>query len=75
MKEEGKPDGHPDSYYVATASQLRERPALGGDLRADVCVIGAGFTGLSAAVNLAEQGLDVIVLEAERVGFGASGRR
>ena len=74
MSKEEQPEGHPDSYYVATAGQLRERPALSGDLRADVCVIGAGFTGLSTAVNLAERGLDVVVLEAERVGFGASGR-
>ena len=74
MEQERQPGGYPDSYYVATASHLRERAALGGDLRADVCVIGAGFTGLSAAVNLAERGLDVVVLEAERVGFGASGR-
>jgi len=43
-------------------------------LRADVCVIGGGFTGLSAALNLAEQGLSVVLLEAERIGFGASGR-
>jgi glycine/D-amino acid oxidase-like deaminating enzyme len=74
MKKEKQPEGYPDSYYVATATQLQERPVHSGNLRADVCIIGAGFTGLSAAVNLAEQGLDVVVLEAERVGFGASGR-
>ena len=74
MKKEEQPEGHPDSYYVATATHLKERPGLEGDLRADVCIIGAGFTGLSAAVNLAELGLDVVVVEAERVGFGASGR-
>lgn len=50
------------------------RPALAGDVRADVCVIGGGFTGLSAALNLAERGFDVVLLEAERIGFGASGR-
>ena len=44
------------------------------DLTADVCVIGGGFTGLSAAINLAELGKSVVLLEAERVGFGASGR-
>jgi gamma-glutamylputrescine oxidase len=66
--------GYPDSYYVATAEGLVDRPALDSELQADVCVIGAGFTGLSAALNLAEQGLDVVLLEAERVGFGASGR-
>lgn len=63
-----------DSYYAATAVGMVEYPVLTGAERADVCVIGGGFTGLSAALNLAEQGLDVVLLEAERVGFGASGR-
>ena len=66
--------GHPDSWYVATAVGMQEYPVLDEHLRADVCVIGGGFTGLSAALNLAEQGLDVVLLEAERIGFGASGR-
>ena len=66
--------GYPDSYYVATAKGVAERPALDADLTADVCVIGGGFTGLSAALNLAEIGMDVVLLEAERIGFGASGR-
>ena len=65
---------YPDSYYVATAVGIAEHPVLEGAERADVCVIGGGFTGLSAALNLAEQGLDVVLLEAERIGFGASGR-
>lgn len=65
---------YPDSFYAATANGLHEHPALQEALRADVCVIGGGFTGLSAALNLAEQGLDVVLLEAERIGFGASGR-
>ena len=65
---------YPDSNYVATAVGITEHPTLQGAERADVCVIGGGFTGLSAALNLAEQGLDVVLLEAERVGFGASGR-
>ncbi len=68
------PSGYPDSYYAATAVGQREYPSLAGAERADVCVIGGGFTGLSAALNLAERGLNVIVLEAERIGFGASGR-
>ena len=66
--------GHPDSYYVATANGLVERPVLEENLAADVCVIGGGFTGLSAALNLAEMGKSVVLLEAERIGFGASGR-
>jgi gamma-glutamylputrescine oxidase len=66
--------GYPDSYYVATAAGMAERPELDSELSADVCVIGGGFTGLSAALNLAELGMDVVLLEAERIGFGASGR-
>ncbi len=45
-----------------------------GEIEADVCVIGAGFTGISAALQLAENGYKVVVLEGERIGFGASGR-
>lgn len=66
--------GYPDSWYVATAAPPDAQPALEGAHRADVCVIGGGFTGLSAALNLAESGLTVILLEAERIGYGASGR-
>ena len=66
--------GYPDSYYAATAVGARDSASLEGERNADVCVIGGGFTGLSAALNLAERGLDVVLLEAERIGFGASGR-
>jgi len=66
--------GHPDSYYAATALEAIEYPPLRGSVQADVCVIGGGFTGVSAALNLAEAGFDVVLLEAERIGFGASGR-
>jgi len=66
--------GYPDGFYAATAVGLRDYPVLDGERQADVCVIGGGFTGLSAALNLAERGLDVVLLEAERIGFGASGR-
>lgn len=65
---------YPDSWYAATAVGLTEPRALFGAERADVCVIGGGYTGLSAALNLAERGLAVVLLEAEQVGFGASGR-
>lgn len=65
---------YPPSYYAATATPLPPLPALEGAQRADICIIGAGFTGLSAALHLAERGYSVIVLEAHRVGFGASGR-
>ncbi len=65
---------HAPSYYAATANPAPERPALAGDAVADVCIIGAGFTGISAGLELAERGCSVIVLEAARVGWGASGR-
>jgi len=65
---------HAPSYYAATANPSSARPALHGETSADVCIIGAGFTGISAALELAERGLDVVVLEGARVGWGASGR-
>ncbi|MFM2356640.1 MAG: hypothetical protein RLZZ528_2376 [Pseudomonadota bacterium] len=65
---------YPKSWYAATATPLARFSALRGQVRADVCVIGAGYTGLSAALHLAQRGLSVVVLEAHRVGFGASGR-
>jgi len=69
-----RPGEYPDSWYVASADIPAERAPLKGSVTADVCIIGAGYTGLSAARHLAQQGLDVIVLDAHRVGFGASGR-
>lgn len=65
---------HANSWYAACANDKRVRPVLQGDMRADVCIIGAGFTGVSAALELCERGYSVVVLEAERIGFGASGR-
>ncbi|HMB75137.1 MAG TPA: FAD-binding oxidoreductase [Kiloniellaceae bacterium] len=65
---------HPESYYAATAKGDRPRPALAGDVDCDVCVVGGGFTGLSTALHLAERGYDCVLLEAERLGWGASGR-
>ncbi len=65
---------YPDSYYTATAKNTVERPTLNEDIRCDVCVIGGGLTGINAALNLAEKGYSVVVLESERVGWGASGR-
>lgn len=62
------------SLYAVSANAYPERPALQGSVEADVCVIGAGFTGLSTALFLAEAGFRVIVLEAVTVGWGASGR-
>ncbi|WP_270730879.1 NAD(P)/FAD-dependent oxidoreductase [Shimia sp. Alg240-R146] len=65
---------YPESWYAATAEPLDPFPSFQGNRQADVCVIGGGFTGLSAALHLAQKGYDVVLLEAQRVGFGASGR-
>lgn len=69
-----RPGEHPPSWYAATAVPHIRRPALAGDHRADVCIVGAGYTGLSAALHLARAGMRVVVLEAHRAGWGASGR-
>ena len=65
---------YPPSWYAATAHAFDCHPALEGDHTADVCIVGGGYTGLSAALHLAEAGFDVVLLEAHRAGFGASGR-
>lgn len=65
---------HTSSYYAASANPTPDRPALQGSHETDVCVIGAGYTGVSTALFLLEQGFRVTILEAVRVGFGASGR-
>ena len=69
-----RPGVLPASYYVASADIPPERPALDGEVICDLAVIGAGYTGLSTALHAAKKGLDVIVIDAHRVGFGASGR-
>ena len=69
-----RPGTFPPSYYAATADIPLERPALDGDTRVDVAIVGAGFTGLSTALHAAKRGLSVAVVDAHRVGFGASGR-
>lgn len=65
---------YPNSWYAATAHAAPPHPPLYGALKTDVCVLGAGLTGLSCALELAQAGYQVTVLEAERVGWGASGR-
>ncbi len=62
------------SLWAATAPSAPETPALTGERTADVVVVGGGFTGLSAALHLAEAGAETVLLEAEEPGFGASGR-
>jgi gamma-glutamylputrescine oxidase len=65
---------HTPSLYAATADRTLAFPPLDGPAKANVAIIGGGYTGLSAALHLAEAGVDVVVIEAERVGWGASGR-
>ncbi|MCE5972685.1 FAD-binding oxidoreductase [Sinirhodobacter sp. WL0062] len=69
-----KPGHYPASFYADTRDGAPDRAALKGAVQADVCIVGAGYTGLSAALHLAEAGRRVVLLEAHRVGFGASGR-
>ncbi|MCE9677909.1 FAD-binding oxidoreductase [Shewanella sp. AS1] len=65
---------HANSYYAASANNKQLRAKLADNIETDVCIIGAGYTGLSSAIHLLELGFKVTVLEAARVGFGASGR-
>ena len=67
-------DQHADSYYAATINRSLDCGKLEGSVSADVCIIGGGFSGLNTAIELAERGLSVIVLEARKIGWGASGR-
>lgn len=62
------------SFYALANPSPGVRPVLSGDHAADVCVVGGGITGCSAALHLAERGLRVVLIDGERVGFGASGR-
>ncbi len=70
----GGPEAYPASYYAASAHAAPPRPRLAGSIAPEVCIVGAGFTGLSAGIALAERGHAVVILEAARVGWGASGR-
>jgi gamma-glutamylputrescine oxidase len=65
---------HPQSYYAATARTFPRLAELQGETEADVAVIGGGYTGLSAALNLAERGYQVVLIDQARIGWGASGR-
>ncbi|WP_108257820.1 NAD(P)/FAD-dependent oxidoreductase [Mangrovicoccus ximenensis] len=65
---------HTTSYYAASARSYAPFPALEGDTEADVAVVGGGFTGINAAIELAGRGLRVVLLEANRIGWGATGR-
>ena len=65
---------HVDSWYAASANQQLSFPPLQGEVSVDVCIIGGGYTGLSSAIHLRKAGYSVALLEANKVGWGASGR-
>lgn len=68
------PDAHAASYYAATANPVPDWPELTDEIETDVAIVGGGFTGAAAAVELAERGVSVALIEANRIGWGASGR-
>ena len=70
----GDPVSHPPSLWAATAVPDRDWPSLEGPLRADVAIVGGGFTGCAAALALADRGVKPVLLEANLIGWGASGR-
>lgn len=74
MKAINQKQEHTGSYYAATVNEVTDYPALEGGKSADICVVGAGFTGVATALTLAERGYSVALIEANRVGWGASGR-
>ena len=67
-------DNYPDSFYFHSAKELFNHPQLTESLHVDVCVVGGGFSGINTAIELAQKGFSVAVLEAKRIGWGASGR-
>ena len=74
MKTENQRQEHTGSYYAASVNEVTDYPVLTGSVTADICVVGAGFTGVATALTLAERGYSVALVEANRVGWGASGR-
>ena len=74
MKAINQRQEHTGSYYAASVNEVTDYPVLEGTKSADVCVVGAGFTGTATALSLAERGYSVALVEANRVGWGASGR-
>ena len=74
MKEAQQKQEHTNSYYAVSVNEVTDYPQLEGACSADICVIGGGFTGVSAALTLAERGFSVALVEGNRIGWGASGR-
>ncbi len=65
---------HTTSYYAATANEKTDYPPLTGSETVDICIVGGGFTGVATGLSLVERGYSVAILEANRIGWGASGR-
>jgi len=74
MKAEHRNQEHTSSYYAATANETKSYSSLEGNVSADVCIVGGGFTGVATALTLAERGYSVALVEANRISWGASGR-
>ena len=74
MKAEFQNKDHAASYYAATLNENISYPVLKGSHQADICIVGGGFTGVATALGLAERGYQVALIEANRIGWGASGR-
>lgn len=74
MKVENQQQEHTGSYYAASVNEVTGYPQLEGTVETDVCVVGGGFTGVATALTLAERGYQVAIVEANRIGWGASGR-
>jgi glycine/D-amino acid oxidase-like deaminating enzyme len=74
MKASDQKQEHTGSYYAASVNEVTDYPLLEGSQSADICVIGGGFTGVATALTLAERGYSVALVEANRIGWGASGR-
>lgn len=74
MRATDRQQEHTSSYYAASVNEVTDYPQLRGEQSVDICVIGAGFTGVATALTLAERGYSVALVEANRIGWGASGR-
>lgn len=72
--QQAKNEAQPQSYYAASQNLVLNTSQIADDMYVDVCIIGAGLSGVSSALELAKAGLKVVVLEARDIGFGASGR-
>ena len=65
---------HVSSYYAATINNSKNYPELKENISSEVCIVGGGFTGVNTAINLAKKGYEVVLIDAARIGWGASGR-